>query len=158
VGIRLETESGVFCAGVGRSWFTTPPAAASSSSRARSPGTPPRSSTGCADRELRLGNLDAERDWGYAKDYVEAMWLMLQRDAPEDYVIATGQSRTRCASASRSPSTRPGLATSSSTSTTDPALVRPAEVDHLIGDATKAREQLGWQPQHRLRDDDPPDG
>ncbi len=66
-------------------------------------------------KELRLGNLDAERDWGYAKDYVEAMWLMLQRDDPQDYVIATGELRTRCANAARWPSTRPAWATSSST-------------------------------------------
>ncbi len=58
--------------------------------------------------ELRLGNLDAKRDWGYAKDYVEAMWLMLQRDDAEDFVIATGRDRTRSGAASRSPSTRPG--------------------------------------------------
>ena len=65
--------------------------------------------------KLRLGNLDAQRDWGYAKDYVEAMWLMLQQDSPEDFVIATNPT-TRSASASRSPSTRPGSATGSSTS------------------------------------------
>ena len=68
-------------------------AAAWSSSRARSPGTPRRSSTACAT-SCALGNLDAERDWGYAKDYVEAMCLMLQQDKPEDYVIATGQTNT----------------------------------------------------------------
>ena len=68
-------------------------AAAWSSSPARSPGTPPRSSTGWRT-SCALGNLDAERDWGYAKDYVEAMWLMLQRDVPEDYVIATGEAHS----------------------------------------------------------------
>ena len=75
-------------------------------------------------KELRLGNLDAERDWGYAKDYVEAMWLMLQRDTPEDYVIATGEAHV----------------------TIDPAFVRPAEVDHLIGSPAKAERDLGWKP------------
>ena len=72
---------------------TSARAAGWSSSRARSPGTRRRSSIGLV-KELRLGNLDAERDWGYAKDYVEAMWLMLQRDSPEDYVIATGEAHS----------------------------------------------------------------
>ncbi|MGD0979893.1 MAG: GDP-mannose 4,6-dehydratase [Solirubrobacteraceae bacterium] len=98
---------------------------------------------GLADT-LTLGNLDAERDWGYAKDYVEAMWLMLQRDEPEDYVIATGiaHSVRDCVEVAFD---QAGLSIENHV-VTDPSLVRPAEVDHLIGDCTKAREQLGWEP------------
>ncbi len=96
--------------------------------------------------ELRLGNLDAERDWGYAKDYVEAMWLMLQRDIPEDYVIATGEAhsvRECCEIAFE----EAGLEDFERYVTIDPAFVRPAEVDHLIGDPGKAARDLGWEPQ-----------
>ena len=95
--------------------------------------------------ELRLGNLDAERDWGYAKDYVEAMWLMLQRDVPEDYVIATGQAhsvRECCQIAFE----EAGLGDYAPHVVIDSAFMRPAEVDHLIGDPAKARRDLGWQP------------
>jgi GDPmannose 4,6-dehydratase len=95
--------------------------------------------------ELRLGNLDAERDWGYAKDYVEAMWLMLQRDVPEDYVIATGQAhsvRECCQIAFE----EAGLGDFEPYVVIDPAFVRPAEVDHLIGDPSKAGRDLGWSP------------
>jgi GDPmannose 4,6-dehydratase len=97
------------------------------------------------ERELRLGNLDAERDWGYAKDYVEAMWLMLQREEPEDYVIATGEShsvRSCCEIAFD----EAGLGGYEQYVTIDPSFVRPAEVDHLIGDSTKAERDLGWKP------------
>ncbi len=93
---------------------------------------------------VSLGNLDAERDWGYAKDYVEAMWLMLQRDEPTDYVIATGKSNSvrACVEIAFD---HVGLAWQDHVRT-DPELVRPAEVDHLVGDPTKAREELGWVP------------
>jgi GDPmannose 4,6-dehydratase len=95
--------------------------------------------------ELRLGNLDAERDWGYAKDYVEAMWLMLQRDSAEDYVIATGEAhsvRECCQIAFE----EAGLGDFEPYVVIDPAFVRPAEVDHLIGDPAKAKRDLGWEP------------
>jgi GDPmannose 4,6-dehydratase len=94
--------------------------------------------------ELRLGNLDAERDWGYAKDYVEAMWLMLQREQAEDFVIATGiaHSVRDCVEVAFD---HAGLAIEGRV-VQDDALVRPAEVDHLIGDHTKATELLGWEP------------
>ncbi len=93
---------------------------------------------------LPLGNLDAERDWGYAKDYVEAMWMMLQQDVPDDYVIATGVAHSvrECVEVAFD---QAGLSIDDHVAT-DPTLVRPAEVDHLIGDATKARERLGWEP------------
>lgn len=96
-------------------------------------------------KELRLGNLDAERDWGYARDYVEAMWLMLQRDTPEDYVIATGESHSvrECCEVAFDEA---GLGDFNQYVTIDPAFVRPAEVDHLIGNPAKAERDLGWRP------------
>jgi GDPmannose 4,6-dehydratase len=93
--------------------------------------------------ELRLGNLDAQRDWGYAADYVRAMWAMLQRDAPDDFVIATGEThsvRELCDVAFKAA----GLNYEDHV-VVDPAFIRPAEVDLLVGDATKAHEQLGWK-------------
>jgi GDPmannose 4,6-dehydratase len=95
--------------------------------------------------ELRLGNLDAERDWGYAKDYVEAMWLMLQQDTAEDYVIATGESHSvrECCQIAFDEA---GLGDFESYVVIDSAFVRPAEVDHLIGDPSKAARDLGWRP------------
>ncbi len=96
-------------------------------------------------QELRLGNLDAERDWGYAKDYVEAMWLMLQKDTPEDYVIATNESHSvrECCEVAFEEA---GLDDFTQYVTIDPAFVRPAEVDHLIGNPAKAERDLGWKP------------
>jgi GDPmannose 4,6-dehydratase len=98
---------------------------------------------GLAD-ELRLGNFEAERDWGFAGDYVEAMWLMLQQDQPDDYVIATGEAH----------SVRELVDVAFAHAGLDPAdhvrvderFLRPAEVEHLIGDPAKAREKLGWEP------------
>jgi GDPmannose 4,6-dehydratase len=96
--------------------------------------------------EVRLGNLDAERDWGYAKDYVEAMWLMLQQDEPQDYVIATGRSHSvrECCQVAFDEA---GIGDFEQYVTIDPAFVRPAEVDHLIGSPAKAERDLGWKPQ-----------
>jgi GDPmannose 4,6-dehydratase len=96
-------------------------------------------------KELRLGNLDARRDWGYAVDYVKAMWLMLQQERPDDYVVATGESH----------SVRDLVETAFAHVqldwqryvVQDPALIRPAEVDLLVGDAGKARRVLGWKPE-----------
>jgi GDPmannose 4,6-dehydratase len=104
---------------------------------------------GLAD-ELRLGNLDAERDWGYAADYVEAMWRMLQQDEPEDYVVATGEPRSVRKFADIA-FAHAGLEVNRFVKT-DPQFLRPAEVDHLVGDATKAREKLGWQPTTTFRE------
>jgi len=95
-------------------------------------------------RQLRLGNLDAKRDWGYARDYVEAMWLMLQRETPDDYVVATGETH----------SVREFLEEAFSYVgldwrehvVVDPKYFRPAEVDLLLGDPGKARSVLGWRP------------
>ena len=94
--------------------------------------------------ELALGNLDAKRDWGYAADYVEAMWLMLQQDVADDFVIATGETNTvrRCVEIAFD---EVGLDWESHVRL-DPQFLRPAEVDLLVGDATKAKEVLGWEP------------
>ena len=96
------------------------------------------------ESKLYLGNLDAKRDWGYAKDYVEAMWLMLQQEQPDDFVVATGESH----------SVREFLEHSfgylgldwNKYVDIDPRYFRPAEVDHLLGDCTKAKTKLGWKP------------
>jgi GDPmannose 4,6-dehydratase len=100
--------------------------------------------------ELALGNLDAERDWGYAKDYVEAMWLMLQQDEPDDFVIATGAAhsvrelvRIAFEHAGLDPEEHVRL---------DPRFLRPAEVEHLVGDASKARDKLGWEPRTSFKE------
>ncbi|MBX6343106.1 MAG: GDP-mannose 4,6-dehydratase, partial [Thermomicrobiaceae bacterium] len=95
-------------------------------------------------KELRLGNLEAQRDWGYAPDYVRAMWLMLQQDRPDDYVVATGRTHSvqrLCEIAFGSV----GLNWQDYV-VVDERYFRPAEVDLLVGDATKARTVLGWQP------------
>jgi GDPmannose 4,6-dehydratase len=95
------------------------------------------------DTEIRLGNLESQRDWGYAADYVRAMWAMLQREQPDDFVIASGEThsvRELCEVAFSSV----GLDYSDHV-VVDPAFIRPAEVDLLVGDATKARTQLGWK-------------
>jgi GDPmannose 4,6-dehydratase len=93
---------------------------------------------------LQLGNLDAERDWGYAKDYVEAMWMMLQQDQAEDYVIATGVAHTvrECVEIAFD---QAGLDVDGHVQI-DESLKRPAEVDQLIGDSSKAKRQMGWEP------------
>ena len=100
--------------------------------------------------ELRLGNLEARRDWGYAGDYVEAMWLMLQQDAPDDYVIATGEThsvREFCDVAFR----HVGLDYRDYV-VQDEQFFRPAEVDLLVGDASKAHQKLGWMAQTKFHD------
>jgi GDPmannose 4,6-dehydratase len=102
------------------------------------------------DKKLYLGNLDAKRDWGFAGDYVEAMWLMLQQDQPDDYVIATGEAH----------SVREALDVAFGTLgldwqkfvEIDPRYYRPTEVDHLCGDSGKARTKLGWQPRVRFKE------
>jgi GDPmannose 4,6-dehydratase len=94
--------------------------------------------------ELRLGNLDARRDWGFAGDYVEAMWLMLQQDTPDDYVIATGETHT-VKELVQVAFDHAGLDWEKHVKL-DPAFIRPAEVDLLIGDPTKAKKKLGWSP------------
>ena len=102
------------------------------------------------EKKLYLGNLNAKRDWGYAGDYVEAMWLMLQQDEPDDYVIATGESHSvkefleeafSCAGSDWREHVE-----------VDPRYFRPTEVDSLLGDASKAKKKLGWEPRIRFKD------
>ncbi len=101
------------------------------------------------DSKLYLGNLEAQRDWGFAGDYVEAMWRMLQQERPDDYVVATGESHTvrdvlDVAFGTLGLDWKPHVEI-------DPRYYRPTEVDHLLGDASKARERLGWNPTVRFR-------
>jgi GDPmannose 4,6-dehydratase len=101
-------------------------------------------------KELRMGNLEAKRDWGFAGDYVEAMWLMLQQPTPDDYVIATGECHTvqeLCEVAFE----QVGLDWRDHV-VVDPRFVRPAEVDLLLGNAAKARRVLGWEPRTSFRE------
>ena len=100
--------------------------------------------------KLYLGNLDAKRDWGYAPDYIEAMWLMLQDDEPEDLVIATGESHS-VGEAVEVAFARQGLDPDGHVEI-DPRYYRPSEVDELLGDASRAREKLGWEPKVRFRE------
>ena len=100
--------------------------------------------------ELRLGNLDAKRDWGHARDYVRAMWLMVQQDEPGDYVVATGRTvsvHDMC----RLAFAHAGLDMDDFVRI-DQSLLRPAEVDVLLGDASKAKEKLGWEPSISLEE------
>jgi GDPmannose 4,6-dehydratase len=100
--------------------------------------------------ELRLGNLEARRDWGHARDYVRAMFLMLQQPQPDDYVIATGATHT-VGELVRIAFDCVGLDWTKYV-VQDPSLIRPAEVDLLIGDASKAKQQLGWEPTIRFEE------
>ena len=95
--------------------------------------------------EISLGNLDSSRDWGFAGDYVEAMWMMLQQDEPDDYVIATGETHSNRELLQVAFSLA-GINDWAPYVKQDPRFMRPAEVDVLIGDASKARTKLGWQP------------
>ncbi|MEZ5076285.1 MAG: GDP-mannose 4,6-dehydratase [Solirubrobacterales bacterium] len=100
--------------------------------------------------KLYMGNLDAERDWGYAPDFVEAMWLMMQAEDPDDYVVATGETHS-VREALDVAFARAGLDPPDHVEI-DPRYYRPAEVDALLGDASKAREKLGWEPKVRFRE------
>jgi len=101
-------------------------------------------------KELRLGNLDAKRDWGFAKEYVEGMQLMLQQDTPDDFVLATGETHTVEAFVAAAFSAA-GLEWRDHV-VIDPAFVRPAEVDLLLGSPAKAKEKLGWEPRTTFRE------
>ena len=100
--------------------------------------------------KLRLGNLEAYRDWGHAADYVEAMWLMLQQESPDDYVICTGESHTVSEFLDLA-FDRIGIHNWSDFVVVDPEFYRPAEVDYLRGDCSKAKSKLGWEPKYDLR-------
>ncbi|CAN5522948.1 hypothetical protein BH20ACT19_BH20ACT19_06910 [soil metagenome] len=139
----IETESGVFCAGVGRLVVHNSPRRGLEFVTRKVTHAAAAIKLGLAD-EVALGNLDAERDWGYAKDYVEAMWLMLQQDEPEDYVIATGETHSVRELVDVA-FARVGLDPEGQVRI-DPQFLRPAEVEQLVGDPAKARERLGWEP------------
>jgi GDPmannose 4,6-dehydratase len=100
--------------------------------------------------KVKLGNLDARRDWGFAGDYVRAMWLMLQQDQPNDYVVATGEMHS-VRDLAEAAFAHVGLDWHDHVET-DPALLRPAEVNHLCGDASRARRELGWEPKVGFRE------
>jgi GDPmannose 4,6-dehydratase len=139
----LATTTGTFHAGVGKGWIhNSPRRGLEFVTRKISHGVA-RIKLGLS-KELRLGNLDARRDWGYAGDYVRAMWLMLQQRRPDDYVVATGRAHSVRELVELAFS-HVGLDWQEFVRI-DPAFVRPAEVNLLLGDATKAREELGWQP------------
>ncbi len=138
----LATTSGTFHAGVGRGWIHNSPRRGETFVTRKITRAVARIFAG-QQKNLYMGNLDAKRDWGYAKDYVKAMWLMLQQDEPDDYVIATGETH----------SVREFLELAFSHVNLnwqdyvafDPRYLRPAEVDLLIGDCSKAQEKLGWE-------------
>jgi len=100
---------------------------------------------------IALGNLDAKRDWGYAPDYVQAMWLMLQQDKPNDYVIATGETHA-VREFIEEAFTYAGLPNWEKYVYSDPKYFRPTEVDLLLGDASKAERQLGWKPKVKFKE------
>jgi GDPmannose 4,6-dehydratase len=140
----LETESEVFCAGVGRLIVHNSPRRGLEFVTRKITSSVARIKHGL-DKELRLGNLDAQRDWGFAGDYVKAMWMMLQQDTPDDYVVATGGTnsvRRFCELAFG----YVGLDWQEYV-VLDERFMRPAEVDLLVGDPSKARTMLGWQPE-----------
>ena len=103
------------------------------------------------EEHITLGNLDAKRDWGYAPDYVEAMWLMLQQDTPNDYVISTGKTHSIKEFLSYA-FEHIGITDWNEYVKQDPRYMRPAEVDVLLGDSTKAQTELGWKPKTSLKE------
>ena len=140
----LTTETGRFHAGVGELVIHNSPRRGKEFVTRKISDGVARIKLGLA-KELRLGNLDAHRDWGYAGDYVRAMWLMLQPDEPDDYVIATGRTHS-VRDFVRIAFEAAGLGSYEPYVVIDPRFVRPAEVDRLIGDASKAKRKLGWEP------------
>lgn len=102
--------------------------------------------------KLRLGNLDAYRDWGHAKDYVRAMWMMMQHDVPDDYVVATGKSHTIRDFLDEAFYAMNYDGNWEDLVVVDPEFYRPAEVDYLLGDSTKVKETLGWEPEYDFED------
>jgi len=145
----LETESGVLCAGVGGLVVHNSPRRGLEFVTRKVTYNVAKIHLGLSE-SLTLGNLDSQRDWGYAKEYVEAMWLMLQQDTPDDYVVATGETHAvqelveiAFGRVGRNWQDHVRI---------DPALVRPAEVDLLLGDAGKARRVLGWEPKTSFKE------
>jgi GDPmannose 4,6-dehydratase len=145
----LATETGTFHAGIGQGWIHNSPRRGLEFVTRKIAHGVARIKLGLAS-ELRLGNLDAQRDWGFAGDYVKAMWLMLQQERPDDYVVSTGRTHTVqrfCEIAFG----HLGLSWQDYV-VQDERFMRPAEVDLLIGDPTKARAILGWEPETSFED------
>ena len=145
----LETDSGVFQAGVGRVVIHNSPRRGLEFVTRKVTDGVAKIKLGLAT-ELRMGNLDARRDWGFAGDYVEAMWLMLQQETPDDFVVATGEAHT-VQELVEVAFSRAGLDWEKYI-VIDPKFIRPAEVDLLIGDPAKAKAKLGWQPKTSFRE------
>jgi len=140
----LETKTGTFHAGIGNGWIHNSPRRGKEFVTRKISHAVASIKLGL-QKELRLGNLDAKRDWGYAGDYVRAMWLMLQQKSPDDFVIATGENHTvreflEIAFGHVGMSWKKYVVI-------DPALIRPAEVNTLLGNPAKARRKLGWKLQ-----------
>ncbi|HEX7238210.1 MAG TPA: GDP-mannose 4,6-dehydratase [Gammaproteobacteria bacterium] len=162
----LETESQRFMAGVGRLVVHNSPVRGETFVTRKITRGLARIKAGL-DECLYLGNLDAKRDWGHARDYVRAQWLMLQQERPEDYVIATGEQHSvrefvESAAAALGMTLRwqgsgrseqaVDMGSGRAVVRIDPRYFRPAEVDTLLGDASKARRQLGWAPEVGFED------
>lgn len=145
----LETDSGHLCAGVGRLVVHNSPLRGAEFVTRKITLGAARIKHG-VQKELKLGNLDAKRDWGYAKEYVEAMHLMLQQEEPDDYVVATGETHS-VREFVEAAFEAAGLDWEEHV-VTDPAFLRPAEVDLLLGDITKAKDRLGWSPKTKFED------
>jgi GDPmannose 4,6-dehydratase len=160
----LATSTGTFHAGIGQGWIHNSPRRGETFVTRKITRAAARIKLGLQDR-LYLGNLDARRDWGHARDFVEGMWQMLQQDRPDDYVLATGQTHTvrlfceKAFAAAGIDLVWQGqgadeqghdAATGNVLVAIDPRYFRPTEVDLLLGDARKARAVLGWTPRYTL--------
>ena len=146
----LETESGRFAAGPGFMLVHNSPRRGPEFITRKISRGVARIQLGLQEK-LSLGTLDTRRDWGYAPEYVEAMWMMLQRSDPDDYVIATGETHTGREFLERS-FAHAQIDGWERLVESDPRMLRPAEVDHLIGDASKAKDKLGWEPKVRFEE------
>ncbi len=139
----LATTTGTFHAGIGQGWVHNSPRCGLEFVTRKVTNGAARIKLGL-DKELRLGNLEARRDWGFAGDYVDAMWRMLQQHEPDDYVIATNETHP-VRELVEVAFGRVGLDWQQYV-VEDPQFYRPAEVDLLVGDPAKARQKLGWEP------------
>jgi GDPmannose 4,6-dehydratase len=146
----LATESGRFAAGPGMVVIHNSPRRGPEFITRKISRAVARIKLGLQEK-LSLGTLDTRRDWGYAPEYVEAMWMMLRQDEPDDFVIATGETHTGQEFLERA-FEHAGVEDWQRFVEQDPRMLRPAEVDHLIGDASKAKEKLGWEPKVRFEE------
>ncbi|PIP34368.1 hypothetical protein COX21_03335 [Candidatus Falkowbacteria bacterium CG23_combo_of_CG06-09_8_20_14_all_41_10] len=162
----LETASGTFSAGIGLTWVHNSPRRGSTFVTKKITEALVKIKNGAQDK-LYLGNLEARRDWGYAKDYVYGMWLMLQQETPDDYVLATGEThsvREFVETAAKllgmdiawegEGINEKGIDknTGQTIIEIDPKYFRPAEVELLLGDPTKAKTKLGWEPKVKFEE------